>query len=207
MSETTRNMRRREECRVAAEGAAPAPREQAGRAASVAFVCGLRGEKPTRTAAGLSREELLAVVEGDEASRAVQIALVSRLDDAELLIDIALNAARIPARRRAPARRRVPSKEVSMSQNTRTAFIRQMLEDREAIAPSPDFSYKARLKSRRDYDELYRRSLEDPEGFWAEAADEQLDWFRRWDKVGGAGFAEDGSCARIRRSRAAANPS
>lgn len=52
-----------------------------------------------------------------------------------------------------------------MSQNTRTAFIRQMLEDREAIAPSPDFSYKARLKSRRDYDELYRRSLEDPEGF------------------------------------------
>ncbi|HIS40991.1 MAG TPA: acetate--CoA ligase [Candidatus Aphodovivens avistercoris] len=83
-----------------------------------------------------------------------------------------------------------------MSQNTRTAFIRQMLEDREAIAPSPDFSYKARLKSRRDYDELYRRSLEDPEGFWAEAADEQLDWFRRWDKVGGAGFAEDGSAPR-----------
>ena len=96
MSETTRNMRRWEECRVAAEGAAPAPREQAGRAASVAFVCGLRGEKPTRTAAGLSREELLAVVEGDEASRAVQIALVSRLDDAELLIDIALSAVRIP---------------------------------------------------------------------------------------------------------------
>ncbi|HIS40992.1 MAG TPA: hypothetical protein IAC12_09220 [Candidatus Aphodovivens avistercoris] len=59
----------------------------------------LRGEKPTRTAAGLFREGLLAVVEGDEASRAVQIALVSRLDDAELLIDIALSAVRIPARR------------------------------------------------------------------------------------------------------------
>ena len=142
MSETTRNMRRWEEYRVAAEGTAPAPREQAGRAASVAFVCGLRGEKPTRTAAGLSREELLAVVEGDEASRAVQIALVSRLDDAELLIDIALSAVRIPARRDALQR-------LDAVQNTRTAFIRQMLEDREAIAPSPDFSYKARLKGRR----------------------------------------------------------
>ena len=32
------------------------------------------------------------------------------------------------------------------------------------------------------YDEVYRRSIADPEGFWAEAA-EGVDWFRRWDKV------------------------
>ena len=32
------------------------------------------------------------------------------------------------------------------------------------------------------YDEIYRRSLEDPEGFWGEAA-EQIDWYKRWDKV------------------------
>jgi len=32
------------------------------------------------------------------------------------------------------------------------------------------------------YDEVHGRSLEDPEGFWGEAA-EQIDWFRRWDKV------------------------
>jgi propionyl-CoA synthetase len=31
-------------------------------------------------------------------------------------------------------------------------------------------------------DEVYRRSLHDPEGFWAEAA-EELHWFRRWDRV------------------------
>ena len=32
------------------------------------------------------------------------------------------------------------------------------------------------------YAETYRRSLEKPEEFWAEAA-EAIDWERRWDKV------------------------
>jgi propionyl-CoA synthetase len=32
------------------------------------------------------------------------------------------------------------------------------------------------------YEEAYRRSLADPEGFWAEQA-EAVDWVRRWDKV------------------------
>ncbi|MEJ2631868.1 MAG: propionyl-CoA synthetase [Acidihalobacter sp.] len=33
-----------------------------------------------------------------------------------------------------------------------------------------------------DYEEIYRRSLEDPEGFWGEAA-QAVDWDRSWDKV------------------------
>jgi propionyl-CoA synthetase len=32
------------------------------------------------------------------------------------------------------------------------------------------------------YDEVYRRSLDDPEGFWAEAA-RDIDWYEPWDKV------------------------
>ena len=32
------------------------------------------------------------------------------------------------------------------------------------------------------YDETYRRSLAEPEAFWAEAA-EAIDWDRRWDRV------------------------
>ena len=36
------------------------------------------------------------------------------------------------------------------------------------------------------YNEIYRRSLDDPEGFWAEAA-EAIDWDRRWDRVIDAG--------------------
>ena len=34
----------------------------------------------------------------------------------------------------------------------------------------------------RSYDDLYARSLSDPEGFWAEAA-EDIHWERRWDRV------------------------
>jgi propionyl-CoA synthetase len=32
------------------------------------------------------------------------------------------------------------------------------------------------------FDELYQRSIRDPEGFWGEAA-EALHWERRWDRV------------------------
>ena len=32
------------------------------------------------------------------------------------------------------------------------------------------------------YDSVYARSVDDPEGFWAEAADE-IHWYRKWDKV------------------------
>ena len=34
----------------------------------------------------------------------------------------------------------------------------------------------------RRFDEVYARSLEDPHGFWAEAA-EDIHWYRRWDSV------------------------
>ncbi len=32
------------------------------------------------------------------------------------------------------------------------------------------------------YEQLYKRSLEDPEGFWAQAA-EEVHWLKKWDKV------------------------
>jgi acetyl-CoA synthetase len=40
------------------------------------------------------------------------------------------------------------------------------------------------------YQELYQRSVEDPEGFWGDAADEFLTWFRKWDKVSEWDFNE-----------------
>ena len=33
------------------------------------------------------------------------------------------------------------------------------------------------------YQAMYRRSLADPEGFWADMANEHVHWFRKWDKV------------------------
>ena len=32
------------------------------------------------------------------------------------------------------------------------------------------------------YDEIFKRSISDPEGFWGEAA-EAIHWYKKWDKV------------------------
>lgn len=39
-----------------------------------------------------------------------------------------------------------------------------------------------RIRSFEDYQEVYKRSVEDPEGFWAEQAD-SFSWRKKWDKV------------------------
>ncbi|MGA9425385.1 MAG: acetyl-coenzyme A synthetase N-terminal domain-containing protein, partial [Terracidiphilus sp.] len=49
-------------------------------------------------------------------------------------------------------------------------------EDR-VFPPPPEFSRHAHIKSLEEYDALYKRSIEDPEGFWAEAA-KDLHWFK-----------------------------
>lgn len=36
--------------------------------------------------------------------------------------------------------------------------------------------------STKKYEEAYRRSLDDPEGFWAEVG-AVVDWYKPWDKV------------------------
>ncbi len=54
-------------------------------------------------------------------------------------------------------------------------------EDR-VFAPPAEFAAKANVKSLEQYEAMYRRSIEQPEQFWAEAAGE-LDWFTPWTKV------------------------
>jgi len=55
--------------------------------------------------------------------------------------------------------------------------------DEKRVFPAPKaFSAKAHIKSFEEYKKLYDRSVSDPEGFWGERA-EQIDWFKKWDKV------------------------
>jgi acetyl-CoA synthetase len=60
--------------------------------------------------------------------------------------------------------------------------IDSTLRESRLFPPPPEFSAKAHIKSLAEYEALYKRSIEDPEGFWAEAAKE-LHWFKTWDKV------------------------
>ena len=67
--------------------------------------------------------------------------------------------------------------------------MNEMAEDTQAVnevgqtvAPPADFAANAHVKSMEQYDEMYKRSIEDPEGFWAEIADEFV-WKEKWSKV------------------------
>ncbi len=53
----------------------------------------------------------------------------------------------------------------------------------EAFYPVPPaFAAQANVTAE-EYDAMYRRSVEDPEGFWAEQAEKYITWFSKWDNV------------------------
>ncbi len=50
------------------------------------------------------------------------------------------------------------------------------------VYPVPEKVKKtAYISGRAAYDKLYKRSIEDPEGFWGEVANEYVEWFKKWD--------------------------
>ncbi len=49
--------------------------------------------------------------------------------------------------------------------------------------PSPEFSKKACIKSMKEYAALYKRSIQDPEGFWSEQAEKMLHWYKKSSKT------------------------
>ncbi|HYA26505.1 MAG TPA: acetate--CoA ligase [Thermodesulfovibrionales bacterium] len=55
--------------------------------------------------------------------------------------------------------------------------------ENRTFPPAKSFSEKAHIKSIGEYEKIYKRSIDDPEGFWGEMAEKQLTWYRKWDKV------------------------
>jgi acetyl-CoA synthetase len=52
------------------------------------------------------------------------------------------------------------------------------------IYPIPEKAKaKAWVSGREAYDKMWKRSVEEPEKFWAEIAEQQVTWFKKWDKV------------------------
>jgi acetyl-CoA synthetase len=66
-----------------------------------------------------------------------------------------------------------------MSQPT----IESILHEKRSFPPSAEFSAQARIKSMEDYEALYDAAAADPEGFWGDLAEKELEWFEKWDKV------------------------
>lgn len=55
---------------------------------------------------------------------------------------------------------------------------------------SAEFAAQANVNADQ-YKEMYRRSIDDPDGFWAEQAEKYVSWFQPWDKVSDWSFDKD----------------
>ena len=60
--------------------------------------------------------------------------------------------------------------------------ITSVLHEDRRFRPARGFRSNARLSSLAEYEHMYRRSLDEPDAFWSEVADE-LHWFDRWHTV------------------------
>jgi acetyl-CoA synthetase len=60
--------------------------------------------------------------------------------------------------------------------------IESTMNETRVFPPPAAVAKNAWIKSREQYDQMYRESIDNPDKFWAAAAAE-LSWFRRWDKV------------------------
>lgn len=63
-----------------------------------------------------------------------------------------------------------------------SADITSVLKETRLFHPHTDFASRAHVKSLAEYETHYRRSIDDPESFWAEHA-QGLHWFKPWDTV------------------------
>jgi acetyl-CoA synthetase len=61
--------------------------------------------------------------------------------------------------------------------------ITSLLSEGRIFEPPEKGRDEAFVKSMDEYNAIYKRSMEDPDGYWAERAEELVDWDRKWDKV------------------------
>jgi acetyl-CoA synthetase len=53
----------------------------------------------------------------------------------------------------------------------------------ELFPPPPEFSAKARIRSMSQYEEMWNKAYNDPEGFWGDLARQDLHWFKPFGRV------------------------
>jgi acetyl-CoA synthetase len=60
--------------------------------------------------------------------------------------------------------------------------IDSILQESRQFEPPKEFSERAHIKNREEYDRIYAESVKDPEKFWSGIASD-LHWFKKWDTV------------------------
>jgi acetyl-CoA synthetase len=64
-----------------------------------------------------------------------------------------------------------------------SGVIKSMSREMRRFPPPKDFAKRALINDAAAYQKMYRRSIDDPEGFWDETARAELAWTKPWDKV------------------------
>jgi acetyl-CoA synthetase len=67
--------------------------------------------------------------------------------------------------------------------------ISSMMEETRKFPPSKEFVDQAYVKSREQYEKMWKESIENPEKFWGGVAND-LHWFKKWDTVNQENFAK-----------------
>ena len=57
-----------------------------------------------------------------------------------------------------------------------------MSKDRKIYSPSADWTVNAHINSLDKYNEMYNKSIEDPDSFWSDIA-KRITWYKPWEKV------------------------
>ena len=61
--------------------------------------------------------------------------------------------------------------------------IESLMHENRCYEPPVEGRDRAHVKSIEEYNAIYKRSIEDPDGYWGDRASELLTWFKPWDKV------------------------
>ncbi len=61
--------------------------------------------------------------------------------------------------------------------------IESLMQESRLFNPPQEGQDQAYVKSMDDYEVQYTRSINDPEGYWADRTAELIDWDKKWDKV------------------------
>ena len=67
--------------------------------------------------------------------------------------------------------------------STEEQKIESLMKEERIFQPPAAGQADAYVKSMDEYNALYKRSMEDPEGFWADRAEELISWDKKWDTV------------------------
>ncbi len=70
-----------------------------------------------------------------------------------------------------------------MAEETRQEKIESLMQEQRVFEPPEEYRDQAYVKSMEEYRQLYKESMEDPEGFWSRRTEELLTWYKKWDKV------------------------